>query len=210
MLVMSVSRLSKIKSSAIYPTAATSIRVSNQEDAAPITSNSLLFRLLRKKGSEIVRSRDVAYSRPSKDSHPRRGHVGLASWIPDNGKNLVPRRTIGRRHFQREERFFVPPRHAFRFSALPPPRLSPRVITSFSPRLPSRLLFLLFHISCTPQSFLWTQSRFAGRSFSSLFNATLRLPFILTQKSLQSPASYSEFRESMQSRLHQFREFRRS
>lgn len=195
--------LSKMKSSAIL-TAATSIRVSNQEDAVPITLTLLLFRLLRKK-KELVKSWDPAtlhigtpLVRPTSFegfARPRRGRV---SWIPDNGKNLVPRRTIGgRRPFSRERIDFSTLRRRLRsrcisipiYPSVSPP--SPLLLASshFLLSLPSRLLFLLFHdflLSPLPSRCSYERRRIFFFAPSPPFSHA---------KSLRSPVFYSKFRE---------------
>lgn len=207
-IVMTVLSLSKIKSSAISNRS----YIDTSVEPGGRGSNYVEFVAFsaapkkRNRNREISR-RYIGTLGPSKDS--RRGHVGLASWIPDNCKNLVPRRTIGRRHFQREEWFFVPlrHRHAFRFPALSL-RLSPRVVTSFSALLPSHLLFLLLHISL---------SRSYERKVDSqedLFPRSSMQPFfsLLVSRKISSISCllFRVPRITMQSGLHQFREFWRS
>ena len=69
----------------------------------------------------------------------RRIHVLIEAetWIPDNDKNLVLRRTIGRQYFQKEDRFFdvfcrLLPTMYFDFDPIPPPRFVLSFSASFS------------------------------------------------------------------------------
>lgn len=203
-LVMIVSSLSKIKSSAISNRS----YIDTSVEPGGRGSNYVEFVAFSAAPKKRNRNREIS-RRCIGTLVLRRIHVGLASWIPDNGKNLVPRRTIGRRHFQREERFFVSlrHRHAFRFPALPL-RLSPRVITSFSPRLSSCLLFLLFHISLSPSYERKVDSQ------EDLFPRSSMQPFfsLLFSRKISSISRllFRVPRITMQSGLHQFRESWRS
>lgn len=111
----------------------------------------------------------------------------LASWIPDNGKNLVPCRTIDRRHFQREDRFFVSHRFAhdaFRFRPYPSASLHRLIFCSFSS--------VSYSTSSTPV--LWTRSVHR----KDLFLRSTTQPFVLLYshvESLRSSVFYFKFRE---------------
>lgn len=141
---------------------------------------------------------------------PRRG---LASWIPDNGKNLVPRRTIGRRPFPERGSAF-----RLRRRRLPSRCISIPIYPSVS--LPARHLIFSSVLSSFSSyfttspvslpSFLWTRS-VRRRIFFFAPQRNPSSPFHSHAKSLRSPVFYSEFREtSVQSGLSRFREFWRS
>lgn len=164
--------------------------MSNQ-DAVPITRSPLFFQLHRKKEH---RNREIL--RCCIDTHAvlRRivvftfsSGTRLASWIPDNGKNLVPCRTIDRRHFQREDRFFVSrfAHDAFRFRPYPSASLHRLIFCSFSS--------VSYSTSSTPV--LWTRSVHR----KDLFLRSTTQPFVLLYslvESLRSSVFYFKFRES--------------
>lgn len=133
------------------------IRILNREDAV-LRANPVIFSTtLKKKSMKTKKSRDVArILAPSFEGFTASSETRLVSWIPDNGKNLVPHRTIGWRYFQREDRFFVShclAHDAFRFRFYPFTFLLRFIFCSFSSVL---LFFLLFHDFHHPV--LWMRS----------------------------------------------------
>ena len=109
--------------------------------AGPITSDRPLFWPLEKSLDPFHRARASFVVQEFTLS------FGLASWIPDNRKNLVPLRTIGRPAFPREDQLFVPlrcvsisrsPDLFLLFPPYPPsfvpPTSSPRQAVSFCSR----------------------------------------------------------------------------
>lgn len=172
------SDLFRIKSSSNY--IATLIRMLNQEDAVLITQTLLFFDCIKKREHE---NREIPWCCMDTCTVLRRIHplvrTRLVSWIPDNGKNLVPHRTIGCRYFQREDRFFVShclAHDAFRFRFYPFAFLRRFIFCSFS----SVLFPPIPRSSTSPMNAFGSQER----SFSSFRNATLRLPLFSRRISL--------------------------
>ena len=150
--------------------------------AGPITSDRPLFLAPLEKSSDPFHR-----ARASFVVQEFTLSFGLASWIPDNRKNLVPLRTIGRPAFPREDQLFVPPPMRFNLpisrSFLTIPSLSAKFRSADLFSASSR--FFLFAYSCSRkypnvlgQVFIKCELQRSESHVGNLFETNLKILYL--------------------------------